>query len=66
MKDTIQEEDLYIDTSKPLLEKQLQTKCNEIDLLQEQLKSQDKHLREIMDIVKALQLERVIESKKSL
>jgi len=57
MKDTIEEEDLYVDVSKTQLERELANKGNEITLLQEQIKAQDKKMEEMMEIMKAIQLE---------
>lgn len=57
MKDTISEEDLYVDVSKTQLEREITNKGNEITLLQEQLQAQDKKMEAMMEIMRALQLE---------
>jgi integrase len=62
MKDTIQEEDLYVDISKTELEREINEKGKEIDLLKEQLGDQDQKMKEIMKVLKALQLERMLEN----
>lgn len=41
MKDTIEENDLYIDVSKTELEREIKDKGNKIELLQEQMKNQN-------------------------
>ncbi len=63
MKDTIQEEDLYVDISKTELEKQIAEKGKEIDILQERLQDQDKRVNEIMEVLKAIQLDKQIEER---
>lgn len=62
MKDTIQEDDLYIDISKTELEKQMQKDRKKIELLREQAKDRDGKIEEMMKIIKAMQMERAIES----
>jgi len=61
MKDTIQDEDLYIDVSKTELERQIQEKGREIEIMQERLQDQDNKMKEMMQILKALQLESMIQ-----
>ena len=61
MKDTIQDEDLYIDVSKTELERKIQEKGREIEIMQERLQDQDKKMKEMMQILKALQLESMIQ-----
>ncbi|MBU0471622.1 MAG: hypothetical protein KKF65_03290 [Nanoarchaeota archaeon] len=63
MKDTISEEDLYVDVSKTQLEREIANKGNEITLLQEQLQAQDKKMEAMMEIMKALQLEVKLKNK---
>ncbi|MEM4260557.1 MAG: hypothetical protein QXG00_04935 [Candidatus Woesearchaeota archaeon] len=70
MKDTISEDDLYLDVSKTELEKQINNKGREIELLNDQLqdqnkkmKEQDQKMQEIMDVLRALQLEKLVEQK---
>ncbi len=58
MKDTIQEDDLYVDVTKTELERQLQEKTNDIVLLQEQVKNQDEALKEVQAILQTLRVER--------
>ena len=58
MKDTITDEDLYVDITKSDLEKQIQDKGEEIELLQEQMKKQDEVMTKIMKTMEALQLEK--------
>lgn len=62
MKDTIQEEDLYVDISKTELEKQIIGKGNMISILQEQLKTQENKFEELFKIVKALEIEKQVKS----
>ncbi|MFH1408757.1 MAG: hypothetical protein ABIH34_02530, partial [Nanoarchaeota archaeon] len=57
MKDTISEEDLYVDVSKTQLEREIANKGTEITLLQEQLQAQDKKMEAMIEIMKAMQLE---------
>ncbi|MCF7866885.1 tyrosine-type recombinase/integrase [Candidatus Woesearchaeota archaeon] len=57
MRDTIEEEDLYVDVSKTQLERDIANKGNEITLLQEQIQAQDRKMEQMMDVMKALQLE---------
>ena len=59
MHDTIQEEDLYIDVTKTELEQQIGQKGKEIELLQEQLKEQDQKMKDIMELLQNLQLEKI-------
>lgn len=73
MKDTIQEEDLYIDVTKTELEQQITDKGKEIELLQEQLTEQNNKMHEqttkmeeIADLLKALNLERMLAQKPKL
>ena len=63
MKDTIEEEDLYVDVSKTQLERELTNKGNEITLLQEQVHAQEGKMAEMMEIMKAIQLESQLKSK---
>lgn len=61
MKETIQEEDMYIDTTKTELEQNIQEKGKRIVLLEEQIKAQDSKMNEVMKILEALKLEREVE-----
>ncbi|MFW6025835.1 MAG: hypothetical protein ACOCRX_05775 [Candidatus Woesearchaeota archaeon] len=61
--DTINEEDLHVDVSKTQLEREITNKGNEIALLQDQLVAQEKKMAEMMDILKAIQQERMIEER---
>ncbi|MBU1975419.1 MAG: site-specific integrase [Nanoarchaeota archaeon] len=70
MKDTIEEDDLYVDISKTELEKQIMEKGKQMEIMQEQLQEQDKQLKdqdtkmqEILNVVKALHLERQVEQQ---
>jgi len=70
MKDTIEQDDLYIDVTKTELERDIKDKGNKIELLQEQmtnqnnkLEEQNKKYQEVMNILKAIQLEKMIESQ---
>ncbi|MBU1975420.1 MAG: hypothetical protein KKG59_03375 [Nanoarchaeota archaeon] len=63
MKDTISDEDLYVDVSKTQLERDIANKGNEITLLQEQLQAQDKKMEAMMDIMKAMQLETQLKNR---
>jgi integrase len=63
MRDTIQEDDLYVDISKTELEKQIQDKGKTIEIMEERLQEQDRKMAEIMDILRALQLEKVVRDK---
>lgn len=60
MRDTIEEDDLYIDISKTELENQIQAKGGEIDLLNEQLKKQDEKIQEMTKILELIQLDKMI------
>ncbi|USN45379.1 MAG: site-specific integrase [Candidatus Woesearchaeota archaeon] len=57
MKDTIEEEDLYVDVSKTQLERDLANKGNEITMLQEQIQAQERKMEEMIEVMKALQIE---------
>ena len=59
MKDTIDQDDLYLDISKTDLEKQIQEKGREIDILQEKLQEQDQRTKEILQILKAVNLDKI-------
>lgn len=64
MKDTIQEEDLYVDISKTKLERDISNKGNEINLLQEQLAQQDKKMQEMLELIKTIQMDKESEENK--
>ncbi len=66
MKDTIEEEDLYVDVSKTQLEREISNKGNEITLLQEQLQAQDQKMKEMMEIMRAIQLEKRLQEKQPI
>ena len=55
MRDTIAEEDLYVDVSKTQLERELNNKGNEINVLQDQLTEQNKEMAEMKDLMKTIQ-----------
>lgn len=61
MKDTIQEEDLYIDVTKTQLEQEIQAKGKKITLLEEQLRSQDERMEQMSKVLEALRLERALQ-----
>ena len=61
MRDTIETDDLYTDITKTELEQQIAEKGKEMELMQERMQEQDKKLKEVMDILKALQMEKLIE-----
>jgi hypothetical protein len=63
MKDTIQEDDLYVDVTKTDLERQMADKTREIELLQEQLTNQDRKMEEIMKVLRALQVEKLVKEQ---
>lgn len=63
MKDTIQEDDLYVDITKTELERGLQEKGKEIELLQEQLQNQDAKMKEILQILEAIGKDKLVEQK---
>jgi len=77
MKDTISEDDLYTDITKTELEQQIELKGKEMELMaekmemqqtqmatqQSQMENQDKKMKEMMEILRALQLERMVEEK---
>ncbi len=77
MKDTIQEDDLYLDVSKTALEKQIQDKSNNMSLMQEEMKAQSDRIKEqddlikqqndkmqeVLSVLKAIQLERQVKEK---
>ena len=54
MRDTISEEDLYVDVSKTQLERELSNKGNEINILQEQLTEQNKEIQEMKELMKTI------------
>jgi len=60
MRDTIETDDLYTDITKTELEQQITQKGKEMELMQERMQEQDKKLKEIMDILKALQMEKLL------
>ena len=78
MRDTIEEEDLYVDVSKTQLENSINKKGSEITLLQEQLAqeeqkakerdekllNQEKQIEEMMKVLQAIQLEKKMKSDK--
>lgn len=66
MKDTIDEEDLYVDVSKTQLERDITNKGNEITLLQEQLKAQENKMTEMMEIMKAIQQEKLEQERSEI
>ena len=59
MRDTINEEDLYVDVSKTQLEREINNKGNEITMLQEQLAAQEKKMERMMDIMNAIKKEKL-------
>jgi len=63
MRDTIGEEDLYVDVSKTKLENEIKDKGRKIEVLQERLHRQDKQMQEIMATLKALGLEKQLKAK---
>lgn len=65
MMDTIETEDLYVDVSKMELEKQMEQKNKEIELLQEQLNEQGQKLQKVMQVIEALELEKEVEASKA-
>ncbi|MGM5482559.1 MAG: hypothetical protein ACQESF_03800 [Nanobdellota archaeon] len=60
MMDTIETEDLYVDVSKMELEKQMEQKNREVELLQEQLNEQGQKLQKVMQVIEALELEKEV------
>jgi len=63
MSDNIESEDLYIDISKTELEHQINKDRTEIELLRDEITNQDAKMKEILQIVKALELEKLLEVK---
>lgn len=63
MKDTIQEEDLYVDITKTDLERQIQDGKKEIELLKEQLQTQAQQTKKMMQVLRALELEKQFETR---
>ena len=61
MSDTIETDDLYTDITKTELEQQITQKAREMELMQERMQEQDKKLGEVMDILKAIQMEKLLE-----
>jgi integrase len=59
MRDTIHDDDLYTDITKTELENQIIEKGKEMQIMQERMQEQDKKMKEILDIMKALQLEKL-------
>jgi len=78
MRDTIEEDDLYVDISKTQLENEINKKGSEINLLQEQLATEEKKARErdqklieqeeklnqMMEMIEAIQLEKKMKADK--
>ncbi len=64
MHDTIQEDDLYVDVTKTELEQQISQKGKDIELLQEQLKDQEQKMKDIMELLKTLQLEKIAQEQR--
>ena len=78
MRDTIEEEDLYVDVSKTQLENAINKKGSEITLLQEQLVkeeqkakerderllNQEKQIEEMMKVLQSIQLETKMKADK--
>jgi integrase len=65
MRDTIDEEDLYLDVSKTKLEKEITSKGNEITMLQEQLSAQENRMEELAKLMTILQEEK-LKTQKSI
>jgi integrase len=63
MSDNIESEDLYIDISKTELEQQINKDRTEIELLREEITNQDAKMKEIIQIIKALELEKMVEAR---
>ena len=63
MSDNIESEDLYIDISKTELEQQIGKDRTEIELLRDEITNQDAKMKEILQIVKALELEKQLEAR---
>jgi hypothetical protein len=63
MSDSIEAEDLYVDISKTELEQQIGKDRTEIELLRDEITNQDAKMKEILQIVKALELERMLEAR---
>jgi integrase len=61
MSDTIETDDLYTDITKTELEQQITQKAREMELMQERMQEQDNKLKEVMDILKAIQMEKLLE-----
>ncbi len=65
MSDSIESEDLYVDITKTELEQQINKDRTEIELLREKLTDQDKQMKEILNIIKAIQMEKILDVKTS-
>lgn len=63
MSDNIESEDLYVDISKTELEQQITKDRTEIELLREEIANQDAKMKEIIQIIRALELEKQLEAK---
>lgn len=63
MSDNIENEDLYVDISKTELEQQITKDRTEIELLREEIANQDTKMKEILQIIHALELEKMVEAK---
>lgn len=63
MSDTIETDDLYTDITKTELEQQITQKAREMELMQERMQEQDNKLKEVMDILKAIQMEKLLEEE---
>ena len=66
MRDTIETDDLYTDITKTELEQQIAQKGKEMELMQERIQEQDNRLKEVMDILKALKMEKLLEEPEVL
>ncbi len=66
MKDTIENEDMCIDVTKTVLEQKLQEKDKVIEIMQDRMDSQENKMKEMMDILRALQLEKLVEQRTSM
>jgi len=63
MRDNIDSEDLYIDVTKTELEQQIVSDRKEIELLREEIQTHVNTMKEMAQILKAIQLEKQLEQK---
>jgi integrase len=63
MRDSIETDDLYIDVTKTELEQEITQKGRQIEMMEDKIKEQDEKMLEIMQVIRAMQLEKQLEQK---